>query len=183
MRNATIQNAVGSGVTAMYSSQATIEGNTIQNNAENGIKVDYGSSATITANTIRGNRQDGIGVYNTSVARIGLTETGVAAGNLIDGNGADYYDGIQLANGSTGYVYGNTIQNNRWGAGIGVYRQCVLRLVGGNIIQNNYTGVYVRSSTWGRRCTPRGRNPIGSRATLPAASSRRRMRASICGTG
>jgi parallel beta-helix repeat protein len=149
VRNATIQNAVGSGVAAMYSSQATIDGNAIQNNPGNGIAVDYGSSATITANTIRGNRQDGIGVYNTSMARIGLTETGVAAGNLIDGNGADFYDGIQLANGSTGYVYGNTIQNNTKGAGIGVYRQCVLRLVGGNIIQNNNTGVYVRSSTLG----------------------------------
>jgi len=73
----------------------------------------------------------------------------VAAGNTIDGNGADYYDGIQLANGSVGYVYGNTIQNNRWGSGIGVYRQCVLRLLGGNVIQNNGTGVYVRSSTLG----------------------------------
>jgi parallel beta-helix repeat protein len=148
VRNATIQNAVGSGVAAMYSSQATIDGNAIQNNPGNGIAVDYGSSATITANTIRGNRQDGIVVGNTSAARIGLTETGVAAGNLIEGNGADGYDGIELANGSTGYVYGNTIQNNR-SSGIGVYRQCVLRLLGGNIIQNNGTGVYVRSSTLG----------------------------------
>ena len=148
VRRTTIQNAVGAGVAAIYSSQALIDGNTIQNNAGNGITVDYSSSATITSNTIRGNRQDGIGVYETSAARIGLTETGVAAGNLIEANGADGYDGIELANGAMGYVYGNTIQANT-GSGIGVYRQCVLRLVGGNTIQNNTTGVYVRSSTLG----------------------------------
>jgi len=147
VRNATIQGAAGVGVAAMYSSHATIDGNTIQSNGLAGIWVRYGSSAVITANGIRKNGEDGIGVFETSAARIGLTEAGLPAGNIIEENG-NGYDGIQLANSSMGYVYGNTIRNNT-GSGIGVYRQCVLRLLGGNIVQNNRTGVYVRASTLG----------------------------------
>jgi len=151
VQNSTIQESAGApisngnGVKVHQNSQAVIHHNVIENHPNTGVSVEA-SNATITANMIRKNLgQGGIWVLNSGSARIGLTDADTAAGNLIEDN---TLNGVQVVNSSSATLHGNTIQRNGIGMDAeGVFvRQSTLRLVGGNVIKSNASGIFARAS-------------------------------------
>ena len=151
LRNSVIQNSNLNGIAVRNNSQAIIDGNVVEGHARDGLQV-VGSNATITANTIRNNRRYGILVFESGSALIGLTDSEVPAGNVIEQNDLD---GIEVVHASSATLYANTIRNNGAVAGrFGVLAvaNSVIRLLGLNTITSNGNGTfgggaYVRSST------------------------------------
>jgi hypothetical protein len=137
--------AGGNGIRVHQGSQALVHGNLIEDHPGSGVVVEDGSQATITANTIRANRGDGgIVIARNSTARIGLTDDDQPAGNLIEQHPVD---GIGLGAASSALLHGNTVRGNGFGGngeGILVHQESTLRLAGGNRIEGNTLGIFLR---------------------------------------
>jgi len=124
-----------SGVSVSRGSYALIDNNTIDSNSGAGINLDA-ASATVTNNAIQGNKRQGIVVSNIGNARIGLTEATQPGPNTIANNN---FEGIQITNGASASIFGNTIQNNGLSThrpGVGIY-EATGQLIGYNTIKGN----------------------------------------------
>jgi len=148
VKNSTIQNTGANGIVVRSNSRAWIESNTVTGNASSGIVVRGSSNGSIINNTVQSNTTFGIVISEGSSARIGVTEGGTAAGNLIEGSGAD---GISVSFTSSAILYGNTIQHNGLSGGyegISVTLHSTLALLGLNTITaNTGPGIFLRSSS------------------------------------
>ena len=120
-------------------------GVTIRNGLADGIALTGSAHADIVGSTITGNN-NGILVTGGSSARIGISQDAASLqGNTITGN---RFNGIQISDGATGEIGGNTISDNGTAGtgnrfGIAVFGANAI-IPQGNTIQNNpSSGIFV----------------------------------------
>ena len=147
--NCIVQNTGQNGI-FLLSSSGSVDTCTVRNNSRDGISVES-ASATIVNSSISQNARVGVLFTDGSSGRIGVTNAGVAAGNVIGNNGSA---GIFLSLSSAAFVAANTISGNgtnpaaslgRNGIGVSDSR---LNIVGLNVITGNANhGVFASGSS------------------------------------
>jgi len=113
LRNCTAQasgSAILSGIGILFSQGASgsVDKCESSSNPADGIFLD-GAVATITNSRFVGNNRVGVFIFNGSTGKIGFTSALLPAGNTISNNAGN---GIQVALGSQGLIYGNTVTGN-----------------------------------------------------------------------
>lgn len=148
--NCTVENTGRTGIVFFQGASGTVDACTVRHNPVDGIAVES-SSATVVNSVVSRNRRAGILLTDGSSGRIGVSNTGGAAGNSITENGSN---GIHISIGSTAFIAANTISGNGTdpAGALGRLGLAVLHssadLIGLNAITRNAShGVFARSAS------------------------------------
>jgi len=149
IQNCTVQNTGRNGIVFYHGGNGSVDKCTVQNNVSHGIYIEAGST-TVTYSTISSNAT-GIKVNLGGSARIGITDRGEYAGNMIYNNQGT---GVHIFAGASAFIGGNTITGNGtdersgWGQSGILIANASADLVGYNTITGNHgSGVYAKSSS------------------------------------
>jgi parallel beta-helix repeat protein len=150
IRNCTVRNTGGSGISFFHGGKGTVDNCTVQNNGGHGVVIE-GGSATVINSAISSNTLVGISVSLAGSARIGITDLNLYAGNTISNNQGS---GILISNSGSAHIGGNTISGNGTNPSslFGFFGVLIsnasANLVGNNSITGNSgTGVLVERSS------------------------------------
>jgi hypothetical protein len=144
--------AILSGIGILFSqgSNGSVDNCESSSNPADGIFLD-GAVVTITNSRFVSNNRVGVFVFNGGTGRIGFTSALLPAGNTISKNAGN---GIQVALGSMGLIYGNTVTGNGTNPAspLGRFGIFVLHsrvdLPGKNMITGNFgAGILLNGST------------------------------------